>query len=589
MAQPTLVSHSPTANTRNAPLSTAVTATFTEPLTANSISGLKVYSAQRGGLLTRSSTPVTVSGNSLSFTPASAFKPGERVTAAITTATTSAAGSLAKPTVFQFTTRTAGTGRGNFLLGTNPQSERANDVVLGDVDGDGDLDMLIANNVDPGTVSVRLNGGDNTASNTGVFSGGTEVDVIQTPLNITLGDIDGDGDLDLVTGHTDGLITIRLNGGNNSGSNTGTFIGGTTLTIGSSVAAPVLSDADGDGDLDLLCADGVNNRVAIRLNGGNATGSNTGVFSAGTNVASGTSPKNVVAGDVDGDGDMDIVVLNNNGSTTGSTNGVTVRLNGGDNSGSNTGIFSNGTFLAIGSRPNTIDLADLDGDNDLDLVVALYDAPSAVIRLNGGDNTGSNTGTFTNGSSVAVPNLSNSAVLGDVDADGDIDLLTATWTSNSISVRLNGGDASGSNTGVFSGGSTLTTGLGPQAIRLSDVDGDGDIDMVFGNAFGASVGVRLNNPAPITGVQGQAKFTSFHFVIAPTVVEGSRLRFSYTNPDLDSPAVVTVYSITGQQLREYAVTKPGSGELLVNGLMPGWYLAKVRSGQSIHTARFCIN
>ena len=71
-------------------------------------------------------------------------------------------------------------------MGSNPQS-----VAVGDVDGDGDLDFLTANNGSD-NVSVRLNDG------SGNFSGTTNVGVGSQPVSVAFGDVDGDGDLDLL-------------------------------------------------------------------------------------------------------------------------------------------------------------------------------------------------------------------------------------------------------------------------------------------------------------------------------------------------------------------------------------------------------
>jgi hypothetical protein len=114
--------------------------------------------------------------------------------------------------VFQFTTATApspGTfaGGSEVSVGFNPQN-----VVLGDVDGDGDLDIMTAsntaNNLIGGLVSLRLNKGDGTYDNT--YSNEREINVGPGPYSLALGDIDGDGDLDLLSASSNGnTISIR--------------------------------------------------------------------------------------------------------------------------------------------------------------------------------------------------------------------------------------------------------------------------------------------------------------------------------------------------------------------------------------------
>lgn len=143
-------------------------------------------------------------------------------------------------------------------------------VFMGDVEGDGDQDLFTTNYID-GTVGVRLNDG------TGGFAGGQDIKVGPTeqPFSATLGDVDNDGDLDLVT-----TYGLRLNIGN------GQFSPTTQADV-----AGGLADLDGDGDLDLL-----NN--GIRFNNGN------GVFGLNQQVGVSGSPQ-----DIDGDGDLDLATL----------------------------------------------------------------------------------------------------------------------------------------------------------------------------------------------------------------------------------------------------------------------------------------
>jgi hypothetical protein len=453
----TLMSTSPTANARAAATTTAVTATFNQAVTSGSTAALKVFSAQRGGLRTGHSGSTTASGSTVSFVPTYAFKPGETVQATVTGATSAAGGSLAAARVVQFTTAVTG-GAGTFSGGSDPALDGPSGVAVGDVDGDGDLDLLTASARSSGTVSVRLNNG------SGLFSGGSDPAVGSNPTSVVLGDVDGDGDLDLLTANLGAAtVSVRLNNGS------GVFSGGSNPAVTGTPADVALGDVDGDGDLDLLATTSgtTSNTVSVRLNNG------SGVFSGGSDPVVGNQPYRLAVGDVDGDGDLDLLTANYGGAT------VSVRLNNGS------GVFSGGSDPAVGNNPRSVALGDVDGDGDLDLLTASQSGGTVSVRLNNGS------GVFSGGSNPAVGGQPLSVALGDVDGDGDLDLLAANASSNTVSVRLNNGS------GVFSGGVDPAVGRNPYSVAVGDVDGDGDLDLLTANNGSSTVSVRLNqNPTP---------------------------------------------------------------------------------------------
>ena len=146
--------------------------------------------------------------------------PGETVRGTVTTAAQNASGqALAAARVFQFTTAASGTGRGRLIPpATNPDPSVGKapvDVALGDIDGDGDLDVVTAN-TSANSVSVRLNSG----LHSGNFVAPTpnaEIAVGSDPQQVLLADVDGDGDLDLLVLNAhfgqNGSVSVRLNNG----------------------------------------------------------------------------------------------------------------------------------------------------------------------------------------------------------------------------------------------------------------------------------------------------------------------------------------------------------------------------------------
>ncbi|WP_161599665.1 malectin domain-containing carbohydrate-binding protein [Hymenobacter nivis] len=478
-AQPlTLTSVSPARNAVAAPRPAPVAATFSIALANNAATqgALKVFSPQAGG---RKAGTATVSGSTLSFQPTTAFRAGETVSAIVTAGAQSSTGAAAQPQVFQFTTATSPT-NGLFSGGSDvPTGRLLADMVTGDVDGDGDLDILTANgNFD---VSIRLNGGDGTYTNSPhSFVVGDNITAL------TIGDVDGDGDLDLLItfypGVAPGAAIAYLNDGK------GAFTAGGSVPLGFGVGQTVLGDIDGDGDLDFL---GVSSTgipgtgrtykgvVAVRLNDGH------GGFSGTQNLALETFY--LALGDADGDGDLDLF---------GNQNSVaSLSLNDGQ------GVF--GTAQPLGLRTSapftagrTV-LGDLNGDGSLDVAVADRVGGTVIIGLNDG------TGVFATASEVALTAISTplvgaSLALGDVDGDGDLDIVGAGVMTTAVSVRLNDG------LGRFTGSREVAvTVAAPEAaelraVVLGDVDNDGDLDILAGSASAPTssdnsiVSVRLN-------------------------------------------------------------------------------------------------
>ena len=579
-AQPTITAVAPAANAAAASGTGSVSVTFSQPLTAASGAALKVFSQQRGGLRTRGTTAAVVNGNTLSFAPSAyAFKPGETVFSSVTTAAANSGGPLAKARVQQFTVAAGGQGRGTFAPGADPAVGTApRSVAVADVDGDGDLDLLTANN-GSNTVSVRLNGGNGQGNGRGTFSNGADVAVGRTPTSVVTADVDGDGDLDfLVVNSSDNAVGVHLNGGDATGSNTGIFGNGSPVGVGDFPTSVAVGDFDGDGDLDLVTANhgsGISgNTLSVRLNNG------TGLFANGSEVTVGTTPQVVAVGDVDGDGDLDLV-----NSSYGS-NAISVRLNGGNAAGGGTGTFSNGSEVPVATGPIGLALADVDRDGDLDMLSTSYVASMVSVRLNGGDATGSNTGTFSNGSTLPVPQSPINVAVGDVDSDGDLDMLVAVYRgAGAVSVFLNGGNAAGGGTGVFSSDSIFSVGSLPFNLALGDADGDGDLDILTPNSNSGTVSVRLNGGTQLA-VQFALAPAGAAFAVLPTVGTGTAPRYVYTGPALSPDARLSLYSLTGRRVWEQAATAAPDGALPMAGLASGWYLVRLHTGSQSYVTRY---
>jgi hypothetical protein len=326
-------------------------------------------------------------------------------------------------------------------------------IAMGDIDGDGDLDIIAARN---GGETVWRNDG------TGSFSPHPTPSFGAGNTNsIALGDVDSDGVPDAVVGNGTGEAeTVWRNslGVLSAHPTAPSFGAGSTTFV-------ALRDLDGDGDLDAIAVNTAGQATTVWLNNG------AGVFTSHPvtpSFGAGGTKMYAALGDLDGDGDIDVVLVDSAASQT-------IWLNDG------TGSFSlrptDATFGPTGAF--AIALGDIDGDGDLDAVVPTFGAERVYLN----DGTGlftahPTTPLFGTGTSVSL-------ALGDIDGDGDLDAIVGNLLEPNTT-WLNDG------AGNFSPHPTRPS-FGTQArlVVLGDIDGDGDLDMVLADGGGGEA-VWLN-------------------------------------------------------------------------------------------------
>jgi hypothetical protein len=226
-------------------------------------------------------------------------------------------------------------------------------VVLGDIDGDGDLDAFVANSyLNTGQPNeVWLNDGSGTFGDSGQRLGSSDT------YAVALGDLDGDGDLDALTGNCcDQANKIWLNDGGGGFSDSDQSLGG------SYTHAVALGDLDGDGDLDAFVGDKYQDSK-VWLNDG------FGAFSDSGQRLDDYYNYDVALGDVDADGDLDAFVANSHWSG-GQPNKIW--LNNGSGTFSDSGQNLGNQFSYVAT------LGDVDGDGDLDAFVANWGQANKV-------------------------------------------------------------------------------------------------------------------------------------------------------------------------------------------------------------------
>jgi flagellin-like hook-associated protein FlgL len=372
------------------------------------------------------------------------------------------------------TSAVSGSGDGTFQARTTFIGNASGAAsVLEDLNGDGNLDLIVANGFGAaGTISIHLGNGN------GTFAAPTTYAAYHTPTSIAVSDLNSDGKLDLTIANYYSDVSVHLGNGN------GTFQSRVPYTMGSNSDCVITQDFNLDGKLDMVTADYTSGTLSIRLGNGDGT------FLGRTTVAVGAGATSVTARDLNGDGKLDLVSTDKTDAT------LSICIGNGD------GTFAARTTAATGVNPLVVLSQDLNGDGSMDVIVA-----------DGGNTFGSSTldifiangnGTFQARTTVRVGGWADSLAATDINGDGKIDLLCTEDNNQNISVVIGNGN------GTFQARRTLATGVGPIGISLGDVNDDDIKDILVLNASDNTIGLYLGNGTASTSTSTSTEPTSIY-------------------------------------------------------------------------------
>lgn len=261
------------------------------------------------------------------------------------------------------------------------------------------------------------------------------------PSDLAVGDLNGDGIPDaVVANQVSNDVSIHL------GTAGGGFAAPAFIPVGSGPFSVVAAHFNGDSFIDIAVANSGSNNVSILLGTGNGT------FSAPTNFVAGASPISIAAGDFNNDGNRDLVVANFGSFFLGS---VSVLFGNGN------GSFSQGPSLRTRTQPSAVAVGNLNGDTNLDLVVANFGSDSIAVFF------GNGTGSFqlsqnlnTGSGPVAVEILPGQG-------GGFPQIITANYNGDSLT------GCTGSQNGSFSCSNQTGVGSNPIALVADDFLGNG--------------------------------------------------------------------------------------------------------------------
>ena len=415
-----------------------------------------------------------------------------------------------------------GNGKGGFSLAGsyatgNSASSNYHGFALADLRGIGKLDIVATDNQD-NTVSVLLGNGDGTFKPQVTYPTGSGT----APVDLTVGDFDNDGHLDVATvnSSTPGMSILRGNGD-------GSFQAPTIYAGGFNGASGIVTgDLKGDGNLDIVIAS---------LDGATVfLGSGSGTFQPGVSyfVPYGNS---IAIGDLNGDKRPDLVV------SDGSDSALYVLLGKGD------GTFQPAVGYATDWSSQAVVLADFNGDGHLDVAVGNSFGAQGVVALGNGD------GTFRAAvDSEFSTNTTYGLASGDFNRDGNLDVAFATAAGIDI--------AMGSSHGVLGPRSNISLGGGVAAVYLAatDLNHDGNVDLVASTSGFAGT----NQVAVLLG-KGNGKFNAPVF---------------YPTGNTSGASPVAVADINGDGKPDLVISSPDGSLNVLLGKGNGTFQPAITSG-----------
>ena len=338
-------------------------------------------------------------------------------------------------------------------------------ALLADFTGDGKADLLVSN---AGSGDFSLLAGQGSG-----FAAETRIDLGYLPTRIVADDFNGDGKMDLAailfkTADATALGVVAVLPGDGAGGfGAPRFFGGGVEDYG--LAS---EDMNHDGKADLVTADSGTSTVSV------LRGRGDGSFESDQRFPVGPSPRVAVIADFNQDGKPDLAVGNFDGNT------VVIML------GDGTGQFTvQPVPLALAGKPSAMAMGDLNKDGRADLVVGALGTPTLAVFLGQGN------GHFT--PTLGVPVLPAGSVynpevrslaLGDMDGDGNLDVVTGNSGADSLSVLL------GDGTGKFAAPVEFPKVSYPLNVTLVDINHDTKLDVAFLSTRDPSVATDKAEP-----------------------------------------------------------------------------------------------
>jgi hypothetical protein len=409
--------------------------------------------------------------------------------------------------------------RDRMAVGSGP-----NMLAAADLDTDGDVDLLVSEVLSKDGIHIFLNDGLGRFTTSDVL----QVPGFEDPARFAVGDLDRDGNTDLVLVGESSANLIVLHGRGNGG-----FAAGEVLGLESGTPVQVVAgDLNLDGFEDVVVAHlGSSDRLTV-LQGGP-----TGGFQRERRVRAGRGIQSLALADLDADGDLDLATANEE------TGGLAVLANGGD------GRLEPAATLPTGGRPETVVAADMNADGIADLVAVNQGTNEVSTFLGRGDLGYDAPVSCGIGDRPFIP------ALADLDGDGDLDLAVPGLFSDDVSILLNQGR------GAFNLGERLAVDPGPVAVAAADFDGNGTLDLAVASSVGDNVQVWANIEVRDASAAARGEIAGLAQNVPNPFNPATEIAYSLSRPGYVS---LVVFNTSGKVVRTLVAGFQSAGHHFAN-------------------------
>ena len=433
----------------------------------------------------------------------------------------------------------------------------ASSVVAADIDGDDVIDV-VSGSLDDDTLRWHKNDGNGSFTNHVIAEG-------HNPTSIAVADIDNDNDLDVLMASLDAVRWYKNNGLDET-KGTIVFTEHIIHTNVNRSNAVATADIDGDGDQDVFSASHFDKSLHWHENTGIDAESDGGIgFSTRVIDSDLRGGQSLTTADIDGDEDLDIVATSSSSLT------IFWYENTEDMDGNR--AFMRGIIFKVPNVVSSIATADLDGDNDIDVLSTL-----AAVNIFWYENHRDVDGKIAfldhaiNGDVFGAK----SVVTADIDGDDDLDILSSATGDNLIRWHKNNGEEVFTHHNIFKiSGDDKNLG-GVIAITIADIDGNNDIDVLSASSNDNTIRWYESNVAALNVAKVLPQTTILYPNPTSSDVNLSYATATHTNYSL--------YDMSGKRLATYEQSGT-THQIDVSNYEKSTYILKATSGLQVNYYR----